>query len=328
MKRFGILLCVTLVFMSFSLFAEEAVLIDFSLLTADVDVVGNDGVNDENQATLINFADKAGTSFTEEEKTFMQTSLAIPNWEVMLASSSRTVTNQTYSYVRPAPVKDDERIHEDYRGKTVLGARIHFPEDPFNSYAIIHPPFEIPAYEPIDESDLYGSKFDNNGVVKNVGVLKTLSISVLGRNFPNGLGVILKNQNNEEKIIFMNYLDFDGWKTLTWSNPNYITDVRNREITKYPLYPKAAPFYKLSGIIVYKDASQEGGDFITYVKDISVTYDKAVMDLESDIDDEALWHILGDREESRRTAESEKLGARQVLRYLERQKMHVDESEE
>jgi len=328
MKRFGILLSVTLVFMSFSLFAEEAVLIDFSLLTADVDIVGDDGVNDENQATMINFADKAGTSFTEEEKRYMQTSLAIPNWEVVLASSSRTVTNQTYSYVRPAPVKQDERIHEDYRGKTVLGARIHFPTDPFNSYAIIKPPFEIPAYEPIDENDLYGSKFNNHGVVKNVGVLKTLSISVLGRNFPNGLGVILKNHNNEEKIIFMNYLNFDGWKTLTWSNPNYITDVRNRELAKYPLYPKAAPFYKLVGIIVYKDAAQEGGDFITYIKDLRVTYDKAVMDLESDIDDEALWNILGDREQSRRTAEFEKLGARQVLRYLEQQKMHIDETEE
>jgi hypothetical protein len=308
---------------SFPLFSESASLIDFTILTADSDIDGN-GVNDENEKTLINFADKAGTSFTEEEKQYMQTSLAISNWEVELASSSRTVMNQGMSYVLPAPVKQDASA---YGGDTVLGARIHFPTDPFNSYAIIRPPFEIPAYQPIDENDMYGSKFDSYGVVKNVGVLKTLSINVLGRNFPNGLGIILKDQNNVEKIVFMNYLEFDGWKTLTWNNPNYISDVRNREMKRYPLYPKAAPFYKLTGIIVYKDAAQEGGDFVTYIRDISMTFDKAVLSLESDIDDEALWGILGDREATRRTAEFERLGARQVLRYLERQKMHVDETE-
>lgn len=323
MKRFGILLCVTLMIVSFPLFSEAAALIDFTLLTADTDIDGN-GTNEENERTLINFADKAGTSFTEEEKQYMQTSLAIGNWEVELASSSRTVANQGFSYILPAPVKQDAT---SYGGDTVLGARVHFPTDPFNSYAIVRPPFEIPAYQPIDENDLYGSMFDGYGVVKNVGVLKTLSVNVLGRNFPNGLGIVLKDQNNVEKIIFMNYLEFDGWKTLTWNNPNYITDVRNREMKKYPLYPKAAPFYKLSGIVFYKDAAQEGGDFVTYIRDISVTFDKAVMSLESDIDDEALWGILGDREATRRTSEFEKLGARQVLRYLERQKMHVDETE-
>lgn len=323
MKRFGILLCVTLMIVSFPLFSEAAALIDFTLLTADTDIDGN-GTNEENERTLINFADKAGTSFTEEEKQYMQTSLAIGNWEVELASSSRTVANQGFSYILPAPVKQDAT---SYGGDTVLGARVHFPTDPFNSYAIVRPPFEIPAYQPIDENDLYGSMFDGYGVVKNVGVLKTLSVNVLGRNFPNGLGIVLKDQNNVEKIIFMNYLEFDGWKTLTWNNPNYITDVRNREMKKYPLYPKAAPFYKLSGIVFYKDAAQEGGDFVTYIRDISVTFDKAVMTLESDIDDEALWGILGDREATRRTSEFERLGARQVLRYLERQKMHVDETE-
>ena len=324
MKRLGILLCVAAVFLGFSLFAEEAVLIDFSLLTTDVDVIGDDGVNDENQATLIDFAEKAGSSFTEEEKRYMKTSLAMPNWEIELASSSQTVINKTYSYVRPAPVKQDERIDEEYRGKTVLGIRVHFPLGPFNSYALIKPPFEIPAYEPIDENDLYGSKFNNWGVVKNVGVLKTLSVTVRGLDFPNGLGIILKNQNGKEKLIYMNALNFNGWKTLTWNNPDYITDVKNRELVSSPMYPKLAPHYKLIGLVVYKDASQEGGDFISYIKDISLTFDKAVIDLESDIDDEALWRILGDREEARRTFEFERLGSRQVLRYLERQKMHVD----
>jgi hypothetical protein len=329
MKRFGILLCVTLMLFSFSLFAETATLIDFTQLTADLDVDG-DGENDENQRTLIDFADKAGTSFTEQEKQFMQTSLAIANWEVILASSSRTITNLRYSYVRPAPVRDSA---SQYAGDTVLGVRIHFPVDAYNSYAIIRPPFEIPAYQPMNDEDLYGSMFDNFGVVKNVGVLRTLSVTTLGRNHPHGFGVIVKDQDSNERIIFVSYLDFDGWRTLTWSNPAYIADVRNRELRKFPLYPNATPNLKLIGLVIYRDSTQVSQftaaqpDFIGYFRDISVTFDKAVLDIESDVDDEALWGILGEREEARRTAEYERLGGIQVLRYLERQKMHADVNE-
>ncbi len=316
MKRIIILLSIALLCISVSTFAEESVLIDFSTLVAD-----NDG---ENEATLIDFSDKAGTSFTEAEKVHMKTSLALSNWDVELASSSKTVVNQKYSIVKPATVREGA---SRFGGDTVLGVRIHFPEEPFNSWALIKPPFEIPAYEPKDENDMSGSKFNNYGVVKNVGVLKSVSINVLGKNFPNGFGILLQDQDNNEKNIFIGNLEYDGWKTLTWMNPNYIDDVRNREIKKYPLYPKAAPMLKFIGLIIYKDAAQEGGDIVTYIKDIKLTYDKAVLTLESDVDDEALWGILEERERSRRSAEFERLGNKQVLRYLETQKMHVDEEE-
>ena len=314
MKRFGILLCLVLIMAVVPVFAEETVLIDFAQLAADRD----DG---ENEATFIDFSDKAGASFTEEEKGYMKTSLSIANWEIQLASSANTVTNQRYSYVLPAPVRDGATR---YAGETVMGARIHFPEEPYNSWAVIRPPFDIPAYERKDEQDLEGTKYDSFGVVKNVGVLKSVTVNVLGKNFPNGFGVILADQNHDEKNIFMSYLDFDGWKTITWNNPNYIDDVRDRELRKMPLYPKATPLYKLAGIVFYKDAAQEGGDFITYIKDITLTYDKAFLNLQTDIDDESLWGILSDREEARRNAEYEKLGNKQVLRYIEKQKMHSD----
>ncbi|MBN2049973.1 MAG: flagellar filament outer layer protein FlaA [Spirochaetales bacterium] len=312
MKRVGCLLCVFLLIASFAVYAEESVLIDFSTLTADEE--------GENSATLVDFSDKAGTSFTEEEKEHMKTSLYVENWGIQLASSSRTVNNQRFSMVKEAMVRDGA---SRYGGQAVMGVRIHFPVDPFNSWAVIRPPFDIPAYEGED-----GNKFVGYGVVKNVGVLKSVSINVLGKNFPNGLGVILEDQTATEHNIFMGYLDFDGWRTLTWENPNYISDVRNRELRKYPLYPRTSPMMKLKGIIVYKDAAQEGGDFITYIKDISVTYDKAVLDLESDVDDEALWSILTDREEARRQAEYARLGNLQVLQYLEEQKMHPEPEEE
>jgi len=313
MKRFGILLSIILLVTAFSAYAVEETLIDFATLTAD------DDSGQQNAATVIDFSDKAGTSFTEEEKQFMKTSLAIENWDVVLASSSRTIENQRFSYTREAPVKDDA---DAYAGDTVLGARVHFPIEPFNSWAKIQPPFDVPAY--MTEDGQY--KFASYGVLHNVGVIKSISINVMGKNFPNGLGLIFKDQTNKEISVFVNYLNFDGWKTLTWNNPNYITDVRNRELKRYPLYPKAAPMLKLDSIVIFKDAQQEGGDFITYIKDINVVYDEAVLGgLDSDIDDEAIWGILNEREEARRTNEFERLGNIQVLRYLEQQKMHQDE---
>jgi hypothetical protein len=54
-------------------------------------------------------------------------------------------------------------------------------------------------------------------------------------------------------------------------------------------------------------------------------YDKAVLTLERDIDDEATWGILQKREEARRSAELRRLGHIQVLRYLETKKMHAGE---
>jgi len=316
MKRFAILLCVLLVVSGAMISAEESVLIDFAALTADADLDG-DGTPENDEATMIDFSDKAGTSFTDEEKSQMRTSLAIENWNVQLASSSRTVANQRYSMTRQAPVKETARR---YAGETIMGVRVHFPVESYNSYAIIKPPFEIPAYYTPEEPD----KFNGIGVIKNVGVVKSVSMNVLGKNFPHRIGLIMKDQNNMEETIIINNLEFDGWKTLTWNNPNYIEEVRNREIEKFPLYPKTAPNYKLIGIVVFRDAMHEGGDFVTYIKDISMTYDLAVLSLESDVDDEEIWGILEQREEARRTAEFERLGNLQVLQYLEAQKMHQD----
>ena len=333
MKRFILLLGAFLLFTGIFLYAETQVLIDFSKLAADTKL-GNNKEATENGQTLIDFSAVAGASFSAEEKAKMKTSLALDNWGVVLASSSRTIQNQALSMTREATTSAKAKPFngEEMANKKVLGIRVHFPVAPYNSWAIVKPPFDIPAYA--DKTELQGdklvvpdaekgrgNKFNGYGVVKNVGILKSLSVTVYGSNFPNGFGVILENQNHEQQQIFIDYLNFDGWRTLTWNNPNYVSEVRNREIKKYPLYPKSAPFVKLAGLVIYRDASQEGGDFITYVKDIKVTYDKAVLDLQRDIDDEAIWGILKARQEARRAAELKRLGNIQVLRYLEKQKM-------
>ncbi|MGA2975764.1 MAG: flagellar filament outer layer protein FlaA [Spirochaetia bacterium] len=334
MKRLFIFVVVGLLLLGgTALFADESVLIDFTKLGAD-QTLGTNKTPTENAATLVDYSGVAGASFTDEEKAAMKSSLSLNNWQVTLASSARSISNQSVTMTKEAATSANAKQFngEDMANKKILGVRIHFPMEPYNSWALIEPPFDIPAYADKDalqgaklvvaDADKgKGEKFNGFGVVKNVGVLKSLSITVYGANFPNGLGVVVADQDGNEQTMFMDYLQFDGWRTLTWNNPNYISDVRNRELKKYPLYPKGEPYLKLVGIIVYRDAAQEGGDFVTYIKGVTITYDKAIIEAQRDINDEAIWGILQQRNEARRLAELKRLGNVQVLRFLEQQKM-------
>lgn len=325
MKRIATLLAVVLV-SSVALFADEASVIDFNKLVADYPA--DKPVN--NQATIVDFSKVAGSSFTDAEKALMKTSLAIENWDVKLNTSADSVVASGYSYTKASKVSDKAT---KYAKETVLGIRAFFPTEPYNAYADVKPPFEIPGYADKDtvgsdgkmtvaqEEVGKGNKFNGYGVVKNVGVLKSISVNVFGLNFPEGFSVLMKDQNNNVHEYFMGYMNFDGWRTLTWSNPNYVNDVRDREIRSYPLYPSSAPLLKLEGFRVYKDGSMVGGDFVGYIKDVTIVFDKAILNVDRDIDDEATWGILQFRESARRDAELKRLGIQQVDRFLEQRKM-------
>lgn len=318
MKRFVIFLAVSLLAIS-AAFSEESTLIDFNDLIDDY--------QGEHQGTLVDFSSVAGTRFTEEEKAAMNTSLYVPNWGVELSSSSRNVTNDRFSYVRAVTVNENAT---QFAGSQVMGIRVHFPVGTFNSYAWVAPPFEIPAYatSPVIEDAPKGDQFTGFGVVKNVGIIKSVKVNVFGMNFPMGLAVVLRDENEQTQQMPMGFVDFDGWRELTWNNPNYINEVRNRELRSFPLYPRSAPSVTLESIQFYRDSMIEGGDFISYVKDITVTYDLAVIqDVDSDLDHEGVWGILEQREEERRNAELRRLGNLQVLRFLEKQKMHTPAEE-
>jgi hypothetical protein len=319
-----------------SLFAEEAVLIDFSTLTADIHVkTGPDDQDtepNENRQTMMDYSNlRFGNSFTDEQKSMMRTSLALRNWEVTLASSSRTVTNMVKSYTKPVTSK---------QYGTVMGVRVHFPVEPFNSWAVVKPPFEIPAYEPpanvqddgtIEPAEGDGitgkSRFESQedgqpayGVVKNVGTIKAVAVNAYGLNFPHSLSTIIIDSSGNPKTMFMGYLNFDGWGELQWQNPAYIQEVRNRDLRLFPLYPSAAPFVKFGGFEIKRDATRDGGDFVVYFKDVKIIYDKAVLDTDRDIQDENEWSIINDRETARKLWEMERFGQSQVLRYLDQQK--------
>ena len=303
--------------------AEQLSLIDFHTLTRDIQVRQDSSGNDEHEATTVDFAEFAGSSFAQADLDQMKVSLAIENWDVVLSTSARTIENQALSLTREATVSAAARDfdEEPMASRMVMGVRVRFPEAGFNAFARIEPPFKIPAFGQDDPDQFVGF-----GVIENVGVIKEVEATVFGSNFPHGFAVVLVDSNGVEQQIFMGNLQFDGWKPMTWSNPNYITDVRNQEISRLPLYPNSSPFVKLGGFIIYRDSQQVGGDAVTYIRDVKVTYDLALLEsqtAESDIIHEDIWGIVAERQNARTRAELQRVANTQVLRFLERQKLHT-----
>lgn len=331
MKRSVLLILIVILTVGTVAVAQESVLIDFTQLTRDFPA--DNPIH--NQRTMIDYSSMAGTSFSDEEKAEMRISLAIDSWEVELSRSAARVGTMTNSVIRSAPVREGA---SRFGGDTVIGVRVNFPNDPFNAWAMVRPPFEVKAYADLDEvggdgtlvipqEELgRGRKFDGFGVVKNVGVIRSVSMNVLGLNFPHKVSLVLQDENNVQREIMMGDLQFDGWRTLEWRNPNYLTEVRNRELQVLPMYPALSPHVKLIGIRIYRNEAHHGGDFVSYIRDISLTYDRAILHDERDVDDEAVWGILSERERNRRESELRRVGSEQVLRYLEQRRMFGGEN--
>lgn len=313
-----------------ALFAEESVVIDFTLLDADC-VSNDDGNPTQNSRTVMDYSVAAGASFTDDQKKIMKTSLALPEWEIVLNSSARTPSAVAVSKVVAAPVKEEADVK--FAGKNVMGVYVKFPEWNNNANVKIIPPFDIPAYEPLSSADEDGNRQeptdeekasgktlfeDGYGVVKNVSTIKAIKVTTFGDNYPHKLFVMLKDTDGVERRYLMGTLGFDGWKELTWYNPQYITEVRAREIRIVPIYPRGMPFVKFTGFEVARDASHVGGHYIGYFEDVKIIYDKAVLTSDRDIAEEDLWHIITDQENDRQAAEMLRFGNKQVNRYLEK----------
>ncbi|MGN0731684.1 MAG: flagellar filament outer layer protein FlaA [Treponema sp.] len=337
MKRTFYLFASVLLLAGSLTFADEAMLIDFTQLEADCVVDEESNKPTQNKRTVMDFSVAAGATFTEEQKGLMKTSLALPEWEIVLNSSARNVGSLAESKVVAAPVKDSAKV--PFAGKNVMGVRVIFPSIACNANAKIVPPFDIPAYEPLADADDNGVRQDPTdeqkasgktlfedgyGVVKNVGTIKSIACTTMGMNYPHGLYVLLKDNDNIERRYFMGYLGFDGWKTLIWNNPQYITEIRQREIRVYPIYPRGLPFVKFSGFQITRDAAHIGDNYIGYFKDVKIIYDKALLTSDRDIADEDLWGIITKKETARQYAEMQRFGNTQVNRYLEKNKMATE----
>jgi len=331
MKRTLVLTAAAMLLAGSFAFAKESMLIDFTQLKAD-SVADENGEPTENGRTVMDYSVAAGATFTTQDKDLMKTSLAMRNWEVELNSSARNVQSVALSQVVAAKVKDDADV--PFAGSEVMGVRILFPTWNNNANARIVPPFEIQAYEPLADADENGERQepsdeqagkylfeDGYGLVRNVGTLKSISVTTMGMNYPHQLYVLLKDNDNVERRYLMGNLMFDGWKTLVWNNPEYISEVRTREIRVYPIYPRGIPYVKFAGFQITRDASDIGDNYIGYFKDVKVIYDLAVLTTDRDIDDEGLWQIITKKEADRQAFEMSKFGNKQVNRYIEKQKM-------
>ncbi len=124
MKRTFCLIATALLLAGSLAFADESMLIDFTLLEADC-CNDDNGNPTQNKHTVMDFSVAAGATFTDDQKELMKTSLALPEWEVALNSSARNVGSLADSKVVAAPVKDSANV--PFAGKNVMGVRIIFP---------------------------------------------------------------------------------------------------------------------------------------------------------------------------------------------------------
>ena len=235
-------------------------------------------------------------------------------WKVELVSSSRFVPNIVDSYVLSVDSK---------RWGTVMGVRVKFPENwRFLANAKILPPFRFTPYyldgSPADpEGDFSKQQFTDeekvkNGILMNVLQVKRVSVWVSGRNYKHLLSVVLRNEDGVEEEYFMGPLYFQGWRRLAWENPNYIESVNQRILQRLPLYPRSLPFKEFAYFKIYKPQEEPGGDFVVYFKDVALSFDRAVVQEELDIDDEKYWQIL-----SKAKIEYTKRALRRIIDMIE-----------
>ncbi len=314
MRRIDVLGVLLLFWGGVALTAVENPLIDFTPLSALDNAAQN-----QNAATFRDFKESAGLGYTEEELAEMNTSLYVENWRIKLNPSSNFVANDRLSFVRVAPVEQTAR---KYAGLDVMGIRVSYPEGAFNSHATLAPPFRIPSFEVAGQTIDQGTTFIQNGLLENVGVLKAVKVNVLGRNYPIRMVLVLRDNDYVEHRIDMGLIDFRGWTEVEWRNPNYITDVKKRDLKKNPLYP----FFSISDqtmsfdrIVFVRDALYpEITDFVTYIKDVRLVYDLAMIESVVDVNDEALWGILYEKQLQQQKEETRLLGEREILEVLER----------
>ncbi len=217
----------------------------------------------------------------------------LQNWNVELGESSADIKNKILSYCKSV---------KSQRFGNTLGVRIHFPKWNNNSYALIKPPFPIKIYDT-------NGQFINaeNGVIPNVSEVKSVSVWVNGRNFNFGLAIRMKDRFENIHEFFMGWLYFDGWRKLTFTNPNFTENINAKKLKREPLYPYDIPFLVFDSFVIYRPSDQIGGDFVTYIASMELEYTPYFVDGEDDIKDEQVWGIITKRMLRKQEAEERRL---------------------
>lgn len=232
------------------------------------------------------------------------TDFTLSNWFVEFNGSSDMMQTRVFSYCKTV---------NSVRFGEVLGVRVRFPNWPNNGLALIKPPFPIQVY------DTNGSFINTaNGVLPNVSELKYIAVWVNGRNFNYQLAIRFRDRDGKIMEYYLGHLQFDGWRKLVWMNPFYTERAEAKSLKRMPLYPKDVPYIVFDSFVIYRPGSEQGGDFVTYLKSIEIGYSPYIIDNEvmDDIKDEEVWQII--TEESRRKADIENRRFAEQL-YLQQQ---------
>jgi hypothetical protein len=296
---------------SVSFSAVKKALIDFPTFEQNMGVVADKDVKiHESQVSSNKNMDLTQYGFPQVN--FTKEDWQLDKWKIILTSSANTIKNNVLSYTKKVASK---------RFGEVLGARIHFIEGAFLSWAVIKPPFE---FFPYFDNGQYVNQADSGeenslvmGILVNVGQIKSVSSWVSGLNYQMQTALRIRDRNDTAQDYFLGSLYYDGWRKLVWVNPEYTDSIQDRVLQRLPLYPKSFPYVAFDSYIVYKPEQESGGDFVVYYKDVEVEYDRAIIREEMDIDDEGAWGILQTERLQKRVNDLKNIGEKLYLMQQE-----------
>lgn len=215
------------------------------------------GVLFAEEATLINSDSFANA--TVEEYSF-------DGWEIQTQSSLKT----------EAFIKMTEKG---------LGALVELPEgrDGYVSYKI------VPPYSPsLNEAN------KELGFIENVGVIKSIQMTVEGINKADEVTIYLSRSLNDKigkPYKFKQNTKFIGEGQLVWENPNYISDPNKRETSPRPAYGNEASNLYVRAIEIRTKCDWPVS--LVYIKSAKIIYDldKTPEELERIKESEEIWGI-------------------------------------
>jgi hypothetical protein len=120
---------------------------------------------------------------------------------------------------------------------------------------------------------------DGSGTLRNVGVIRSVSIAADLVGADALLGVVFRSESYQETIYEFLLREEKGsasaLRTFVLENARYIDDVRRREIEPTPLYPPAEQSLTFVGFVLRADALPTTGRLLLRVKEVHLSYDAA-----------------------------------------------------
>lgn len=237
---------------------------------------------------------------------------ALQNWKVIPQRSIR------YPHILDAGyTKGVEVLEGDLAGQTVFGIKIKFPDFNFDMYVDVQPPFPPVSTPSVD------NPFVNNGLLLNVGMVRSAYMTVYGLYQDEKLYLVTEDDLGNEYEYSFGSLNFVGWKTMEWVNPNYLENTLVREIKQAPFYPRMSSSRRIKTIKVQRSAVNGTLDFVTYIKNIEFVYDNAVNEnLFNEFAHEETWKILENSSMLREKILLEKTSIERYFEYLNNRKKY------